>query len=119
MNLLDIFQDSKDLKEYPADTVLFSEGRKGDYMYVVIEGEVEISLHHKILAIAGPGEMVGEMALINSELRSATATTQSHCVLAYVDRASFESMLRHVPDFAMHVMNRLTTRIKSAFEQTD
>ncbi len=69
--------------------------------------------------MTGPGDMVGEMALINSELRSATATTRSDCVLAYVDQASFESMLRHVPDFAMHVMNSLTERIKTACERVD
>jgi CRP-like cAMP-binding protein len=119
MNLLDIFQDSDDLVEYPAGTVLFSEGVSGEHMYVVVEGQVAITLHGKPLADAGPGEMVGEMALINSEIRSATATTRTDCLLAYIDHASFDSMLRHVPDFAMHVMNVLTKRLQSAYERVD
>ena len=119
MNLLDIFQDSEDLANYPAGKVLFSEGGTGKYMYVVIEGQVEITLHHKTLATAGPGDMVGEMVLINSEIRSATATTMSDCVLAYINQSSFESMLRHVPDFAMHVMSSLTERLQSAYERID
>lgn len=119
MNLLDVFRDSDDLVEYPAGTVLFPEGVSGEHMYVVVEGRVEITLHDKLLADAGPGEMVGEMALINSEIRSATATTKTDCVLAYIDHASFDSMLRHVPDFAMHVMNVLTERLQSAYEKVD
>jgi CRP-like cAMP-binding protein len=119
MNLLDIFRDSDDLVEVPTGTVLFSEGLAGNHMYVVVEGEVEITLHDKLLANAGPGEMVGEMALINSEIRSATATTKTRCLLAYIDHASFDSMLRHVPDFSMHVMNELTKRLHSAFERVD
>jgi len=119
MNLLDIFRDSDDLVSYPAGTVLFPEGASGEYMYVVVEGRVEITLHGELLADAGPGEMVGEMALINSEIRSATATTITDCVLAYIDRASFDSMLRHVPDFSMHVMNVLTKRLQFAYEKVD
>ena len=119
MNLLDIFRDSDDLVEYPAGTVLFPEGASGEYMYVVVEGRVEITLHGKLLADAGPGEMVGEMALINSEIRSATATTITDCVLAYIDRTSFDSMLRHVPDFSIHVMNVLTERLQFAYERVD
>ena len=119
MNLLDIFQDSEDLVEYPAGTVLFSEGLEGRHMYIVIEGEVEITLHGKLLANAGPGDMVGEMALINSDIRSATAKTTQDCVLATIDQASFESMLRHVPDFSMHVMNILTKRLQYTFERVD
>jgi len=119
MNLLDIFRDSDDLVEFPTGTVLFSEGVSGDHMYVVVEGEVEITLHDRLLANAGPGEMVGEMALINSEIRSATATTTTRCLLARIDRASFDSMLRHVPDFAIHVMSVLTERLQSSFERVD
>jgi len=117
MNLLDIFKDSEDLVDYPAGEVVFSEGLEGKIMYVVIEGEVEISLHDKVLARAGPGEIVGEMALINSKIRSATVTTVTDSVLAVIDQSSFESMLRHVPEFTMHIMNVLTERLESAYER--
>lgn len=119
MDLLAIFQDSDDLVNYPGGTVLFLEGKAGRHMFVVIEGKVEISLHDKILALVGPGEMVGEMALINSEIRSATATTRGDCILALIDQASFESMLRHVPEFSMHVMSSLTERLQSIYERID
>lgn len=116
MDLLEVFRDSEDVFEVPAGTVIIEEGQEGDRMYVVMEGEVLISLKGRQLATAQPGEIVGEMALINSELRSATVTATTDCVLASIDQASFDSLLRHVPDFTLHVMNVLADRLKVAFE---
>ena len=86
---------------------------------MVVEGEALISLHGRALAIAGPGEIVGEMALINSDIRSATATAKTDCVMAPIDQSSFDSMLRHVPDFTLHLMNVLASRLSMAYESID
>ena len=45
MDLLEIFRDSDELIEFPAETVIFTEGIEGNQMYVVMEGEVLISLN--------------------------------------------------------------------------
>jgi len=116
MDLLEVFKNSDDLVEFPADTVIFTEGKEGSYMYVVMNGEVSISLNDTVIATASPGEIVGEMALINSDIRSATVTANTDCVLALIDQSSFESLLRHVPDFSLHVMNVLADRLKVAYE---
>ena len=89
MDLLEVFKDSDDLVEFPADAVIFSEGKEGNYMYVVMNGEVSISLNDRVIATASPGEIVGEMALINSDIRSATVTAKTDCVLALIDQSSF------------------------------
>jgi CRP-like cAMP-binding protein len=119
MDLLEIFKESEDVVEFPAGAVIIEEGQEGDHMYVVMQGEVEVSLKGKHLATAEPGEIVGEMALINSELRSATVTATTDCVLASIDQGSFDSLLRHVPDFTVHVMNVLADRLKVAFEMIE
>lgn len=116
MDLLEIFKDSQDVIEFPAGSVIIEEGEEGDHMYVVMQGEVLISLKDRLLATVLPGEIVGEMALINSELRSATVTAKTDCVLASIDHGSFDSLLRHVPEFTIHVMNVLAERLKVAFE---
>jgi CRP/FNR family cyclic AMP-dependent transcriptional regulator len=116
MDLLEVFKDSDDLVEYPAESVIFAEGMEGNYMYVVMDGEVSISLNDKILATALPGEIVGEMALINSEIRSASVTANTDCVLALIDQSSFESLIRHVPEFTQHVMKVLADRLQVAYE---
>ena len=119
MDLLEVFKDSDDLVDYPAEAVIFTEGVEGNCMYVVMEGEVIISLHDKILATAQPGEIVGEMALINSDIRSATVTAKTDCLLALIDQSSFESLIQHVPDFTQYVMNVLGDRLKVAFEMIE
>ncbi|HMB61401.1 MAG TPA: cyclic nucleotide-binding domain-containing protein [Xanthomonadales bacterium] len=116
MDLLEVFKDSEDLVEFSAGDVIIMEGREGDHMYVVMEGEVTISLKDTVLATARRGEMVGEMALINSDRRSATVTAKTDCQLAVIDQASFESLLRYVPDFTAHVMNVLASRLQNAYE---
>jgi CRP-like cAMP-binding protein len=119
MDLLEIFKDSDDLVNFPAGAEIITEGVEGDNMYVVMDGEVSITLKDKMLATAKPGEIVGEMALINSEIRSATVTAKSDCVLALIDRSSFESLLQHVPEFTIHVMNVLADRLQVAFEMIE
>jgi len=116
MNLLDVFKDSNDLQQYSAGTVIIAEGNEENHMYVVMQGEVTISLKEKVLATALPGEIVGEMALIDSDIRSATVTAKTDCVLAFIDQASFMSLLRHVPEFKLHVMNLLATRLHNTYD---
>ena len=119
MDLLEVFKDSDDLVEFPAGAVIMTEGKEGNFMYVVMRGEVTISLRNKVLARALPGEIVGEMALINSDIRSATVTANTDCLLALIDQSSFESLLRHVPEFTLHVMNVLANRIDSAYKMIE
>ena len=116
MDLLEVFKDSEDIIDVPAGAVVIREGDEGNKMYVVMDGEVEITIKGKRIATAGRGEIVGEMALINSDLRSATVTALTGSRLAVIDQSSFDSLLQYVPDFTMHVMNVLADRLKGAFE---
>ena len=116
MDLLSIFKESEDLLEVPAGTEIMAEGSTGNRMYIIITGEVAITLKHKNIATITVGEIVGEMALINSDVRSATATAKTDCQLALIDQSSFKLLLKHVPDFAQHVIRVLTTRLQSAYQ---
>lgn len=98
MNMLEIFRDSSDLVEYPADSVIFEEGSTAEFMYVIIQGEITLSLHGKKIGVAAPGAIVGEMALLDSEVRSATGTAISDCVLAKRLRRVDEALTGHVSD---------------------
>ena len=115
MDLLEVFKDSEDLVDFPAGSLIAVEGAEGNHMYVVMSGEVTISINNQLLATALSGEIVGEMALINSNVRSATLTARTDCRLALIDQASFNSLLRHVPDFSLHVMKVLANRLKHAY----
>ena len=119
MDLLEVFKDSEDLAEFPAGTVIIKEGDEGNHMYVVLQGELVISLKNKVLASSLPGEIVGEMALINSAIRSATVTAKTDCRLALIDQASFNSLLQYVPEFSQHVMTVLANRLQAAYEMIE
>jgi CRP/FNR family cyclic AMP-dependent transcriptional regulator len=116
MDLLEVFKDSEDVVYFPAGSVIAVEGAEGNDMYVVMDGEVAISINDQVLATVRSGEIVGEMALINSNIRSATLKAITDCRLALIDQASFNSLLRHVPDFSLHVMKVLADRLKHAYE---
>jgi CRP-like cAMP-binding protein len=117
MNLLEIFEDSDDLIKFPAGTSIFEEGAEGDFMYVVMKGTVQLSLHNEYIAEVSPGGIVGEMALLNSDDRSASAMSLTDCLLAPIDLHSFKLLVQHTPDFALHVMNVLADRLRAANER--
>jgi len=116
MNLLEIFENSGDLLKFPAGTTIFEEGKEGYLMFVVIEGKIRLSLRNEFLGEESPGGIVGEMALLNSDERSATATAMTDCLLVPIDRHSFKLMIQNFPDFALHVMNVLADRLRLANE---
>ena len=97
MDLCEVFKDSEHLVSFPAGTVILREGEPGDHMFVVMEGDLSILIQDKLIATASRGDIIGEMALINSEIRSASVVADTDCILADIDRSSFDSLLKYVP----------------------
>jgi CRP-like cAMP-binding protein len=116
MDLLEVFKNSEDLVHLSSQAILFEEGSEADFMYVVIKGDVQLSLHGQEIATVSKGDIIGEMALLDSETRSATATAVTDCLLAPIDVHSFKLLIQHTPDFALHVMNELAKRLRLANE---
>ena len=113
MGFLEMFRDWEDVEEYPAKTVIFSERDAADVMYVVLSGEIELTLHGESLGAEGPGGIVGEMAMINSAPRSATATTLTKVKLARVDRDQFRRFVKENSEFSLQVMAVLANRLRA------
>jgi CRP-like cAMP-binding protein len=111
-SILNLFSHAENLQKYPAGEVIFVEGEPGKTMYVVLEGEVNILVSDKVLDVAGPGDLVGEMALIDSSARSATAIAKEDCVLVPVDERQFLRMVDQTPIFALNVMKVLADRLR-------
>ena len=112
MKLQDLFQDWDDTLEYGTNTVIFSERDEADVMYVVLSGEVELTLNGEPLGMESPGGMVGEMAMTHPNgTRSATATTISKVKLARVNRDQFNDLVGENAEFALHVMKVLANRL--------
>jgi CRP/FNR family cyclic AMP-dependent transcriptional regulator len=112
MNLADLFRhDSGTLNIEPGD-FLFREGEGGDKMYVLLEGTAEIVLGDLVVEAAGPGALLGEMALIDDNPRTASVVAKTPCRLAQVDRRRFHFLVQQTPHFATHVMKTLADRLR-------
>lgn len=113
MKFLELFRGREDLLRFPAQTVIFTEGAPVDVMYVIVSGEVELTLHGERLGVEGEGGIIGEMALIRSATRNATATALTDVKLARLDRKQFERLISENSKFALHVMSTLANRLRA------
>jgi CRP-like cAMP-binding protein len=108
---LNLFSD-KETMDFAAGQFVIKAGETGESMYVVTEGEVEILDDSAILEVAGPGSIVGELALIDDEPRSATVVAKTDCRLVPVDRRRFQYMVQETPFFGLAVMKVLADRLR-------
>lgn len=113
MDTLSMFKDSENITDYAKGKYIFHQGEVGDNMYVILEGEVDIILNEKVIATFKPGDLVGEMALIDHSPRSASAFARTDCKVVPVDMDSFLYLVQHTPHFAVHVMEILTSKVRA------
>lgn len=101
-----------------ANEVLFREGEPGNSMFVVRSGQIRITKHvrggTKTLAVLGAGEFFGEMAILNDQIRSATATAASETTLVEVDAKRFEGMVTSQAEIAVRLIQKLARRLDQA-----
>ena len=113
---LTIFKDAENYQTYAAGETIFDDGQEGDYMYVVIEGEVEIVAKGKVINRIGVGEIFGEMALIDNSPRSADARASQECRVVPVDQYNFTHYVQHSPFFAIYVMSVMAERLRGQID---
>jgi CRP/FNR family transcriptional regulator, cyclic AMP receptor protein len=110
-------------KEIPKGTVLFREGEPGKEMFVLQSGKVSISKRvreiEKGLAVLGPGEFFGEMAIIANKPRNATAVVSENAKLLVIDPKTFEAMIRGNSEIAVRMIKKLADRLSEADGQIE
>ena len=77
------------IMRYSSGKFIMHEGQAGVFMYVVLEGQVAVTIHERIVEKVGPGGMFGEMALIERSERLANAVAETDCVLLAINRNVF------------------------------
>ena len=111
-----LFKSSPDAYEVEAGESLFTEGEPGDVMYAVIEGQVEVTLGGRVVEQIGPGGILGELALIDTSPRAATATATVTSRVARVDKKHFMFLVQEHPTFTLQVMAVMAERLRHANE---
>lgn len=114
MNLAELFRHETDLKLLPAGESLFKEGDQGDLMYVLMSGAADIIVHQRLMETAEAGALLGEMAMIEDSIRSATVVAKSDCTLLPIERNRFNFLIQQTPNFALHVMRVIANRLRRA-----
>ncbi|HUB10188.1 MAG TPA: Crp/Fnr family transcriptional regulator [Myxococcales bacterium] len=100
---------------------LFEEGDPGDSMYVVQSGRIR--LFRRVgpievnIAILGPGELLGEMAVLEALPRTACAVAADASVVVELDRRVFESMVKENGEIALRILRKLSARLREADRQ--
>jgi signal transduction histidine kinase len=106
------------LRTYPPEHVLCREGAYEEIFYIIADGNAAISKNiseqdgERILRIAGKGDLVGEMALIQNVPRSASVRTTTDCTVLEMDKKDFETLLRRSPSMAINIIRTTLDRIR-------
>jgi CRP-like cAMP-binding protein len=92
--------------------IIFAAGDKGDKMYVVRTGQVEVERDGKLVETLSAGGIFGEMALIDGSPRAATARAKTACEVAPITEKTFLFLVHETPYFAIAVMRTLADRLR-------
>jgi len=105
--------------ELEEGTVIFEEEDRGDSMYIIYQGAIQIYKSDTTLAILKEKEVFGELSLIDAETRSASAKAYTDCYLFKIDQEPFFELLDSRPEIAKGFLKMLCKRLRILNERFD
>jgi CRP-like cAMP-binding protein len=124
--------DRTSLREFPAGTVIIQEGEPGDSLFIMAAGEVEITKQLTLVLDedtpkervmirlkAEDGVYFGEMALLESETRSATVTALTDCSLLELHQKDFLELIEQHPAMGIKLLLRLAQILSRHLRKTN
>jgi CRP/FNR family transcriptional regulator, cyclic AMP receptor protein len=97
--------------ELPAGKVLTREGQEGYEFFIVLEGEVEVRQGDRVVVTRGPGEYVGEIALLDKRPRTATVVAATPVSVEVLSRREFMSLLAAAPELSEQILATVAQRL--------
>ena len=94
-----------------AGKVIARQGEVGREFLILLEGQVEVARDGKIIAVRGPGDFIGEIALLDNQPRTATVTARTDVVVEVLNRGEFASLLAEAPELSAQVMATMARRL--------
>jgi len=108
-------------RTYRKNTMLFAEGEPGDELFIIQKGSIKITkiVDNKevLLAMLNPGDILGEMALLEGKPRAASAVAYEDCDVMAVNKANFELMIKTQPQIIAKITTLLADRIWLIYKQ--
>jgi CRP/FNR family cyclic AMP-dependent transcriptional regulator len=113
MQVKGLFLNAQRTLNVPAGDVVFREGDTGNEMFGIVEGQIQLQAEDRVIATLGADDVFGEMALIDSSPRMATAVATADTVLAVIDKHRFLFLVQETPMFALSVMSAMANRSRT------
>jgi CRP-like cAMP-binding protein len=109
-------------RNYPRGVRVFHEGDTSDACYIVRSGDLRVTREHPdgraiALATLGPGDIFGELAMLDGEARSASVETLSECELLALPAGDVRRMLQSSSEITVKLVVALTRRLREANER--
>lgn len=117
-------QDRLHTKTFPAGGQLMMAGLPGEAVYLIVNGTVRVQIERSdgrtvIVGIHGPGDIVGEMSVVDRDVRCASVVAQEETLTLWMDRATLQESLRTMPTMASNLMELLSRRLRRATSQIE
>lgn len=117
MDVLEVFKDSPKARGVAAGEALFREGDAAVEMYVLLQGQVDVTVNGRLIESLTPGSIFGEMAIVDDSARSADAVAIVASKVEPIDKEWFLHLIRKSPAFGLHVMSVLAKRLRQHMHQ--
>jgi CRP-like cAMP-binding protein len=114
---INLFNKDTQVERLPAGHTVFREGDRGDHMFAVVKGAVEITIKGKVIETVESGGVFGEMALVEDQPRGASAVVRSDAELVRVDRKRFIFLVEQTPYFSLQLMAIMAERLRRMNEK--
>ena len=109
--IVNLLQKQPEPKLYQAGQEIFKEGELGEFMYGILEGQVDLIVNGKAVETIDTGDVFGAGALVGVGYRTYTAIAKTDCKLAFLDRRKFLFAVQETPVFALQVMKSYSERL--------
>jgi CRP/FNR family cyclic AMP-dependent transcriptional regulator len=94
-----------------AGTVLMREGQIGRELFLIIDGTADVSRNAEVVATIGPGDFVGELAVIAHSARNATVTARTELDVLVMTSSALSQLLDDIPGLAKHLLYEVAARL--------
>lgn len=119
---IEISDDIQNLSKYgftikrELGTILLAEGDSSKEMYLILDGEVSVTIGGFEVAKIGAGQFFGELSMIDGLPRSATVTAATECTLLVIDSKNFETIIKTEPKVAIVLLETVIKRFRAQNE---
>lgn len=97
-----------------AGQVLLQQGQFGQELLIIVDGAAEVTRDGQHVRDLGPGDVLGEIALLDGKPRTATVTTREPTTVLSIKKRAFDTMLDRVPGLPHELLRALATRLRDA-----